>query len=346
MAVINAALPRSSHNLQRQHLDGCRNLGLMLDKYAPWAVASQGNGWKADLEMTVLERRQGQTQPIQVRGGQAKGVWLSTTRAAKQGETPSLFEQERTDVALMRAHQARWLASVVAAGGSAFEMQTAERLVVGLGAGHVLETAITLERNTGLPYIPGSSLKGLARTQALFEFASQLRMRLENEQDAAELNTLDELLRSGGDNLRGQIEQLIQRAFTDDDSVLCDWIVFVFGTQERAGEVVFVDAIYGGHDAPSYATDTMTPHYVQYYTTAGQQPPAEDDNPNPVAFLTVDRGNPFHFGLLPRSAHAVQVNAPGVAADWLKKALVSLGAGGKTAAGYGFFRRKSERSLT
>ncbi len=40
------------------------------------------------------------------------------------------------------------------------------RMVVGLGAESVLETAITLHRTYGVPYIPGSALKGLARSAA------------------------------------------------------------------------------------------------------------------------------------------------------------------------------------
>ena len=40
------------------------------------------------------------------------------------------------------------------------------RMVVGLGAESVLETSITLHRTYGVPYIPGSALKGLAANYA------------------------------------------------------------------------------------------------------------------------------------------------------------------------------------
>ncbi|PJF39126.1 MAG: type III-B CRISPR module RAMP protein Cmr6, partial [Phototrophicales bacterium] len=79
----------------------------------------------------------------------------------------------------MYARQDRWLNDIRAQEGVvAFTMRTSERLVVGLGAAHVLETAITLERNTGLPYIPGSAVKGIARTWGLFEVAAQLKYQL------------------------------------------------------------------------------------------------------------------------------------------------------------------------
>ncbi|MBX0313032.1 MAG: type III-B CRISPR module RAMP protein Cmr6, partial [Sulfurihydrogenibium sp.] len=44
-----------------------------------------------------------------------------------------------------------------------YKLKTASRLVVGLGAGHVLETSLTLHHIFGIPYIPGSALKGVVR---------------------------------------------------------------------------------------------------------------------------------------------------------------------------------------
>jgi len=46
------------------------------------------------------------------------------------------------------------------------QAQPVWRFVVGLGAAHVLETGITLHRIFGLPIIPGSALKGVARAYA------------------------------------------------------------------------------------------------------------------------------------------------------------------------------------
>jgi CRISPR-associated protein Cmr6 len=42
------------------------------------------------------------------------------------------------------------------------ELQTAGRLIVGLGSENVLETGITLHHTYGIPILPGSALKGLA----------------------------------------------------------------------------------------------------------------------------------------------------------------------------------------
>lgn len=43
-----------------------------------------------------------------------------------------------------------------------FEGTLKERMVVGLGSESVYETSITISRNIGVPYIPGSALKGVA----------------------------------------------------------------------------------------------------------------------------------------------------------------------------------------
>jgi CRISPR/Cas system CMR subunit Cmr6 (Cas7 group RAMP superfamily) len=59
------------------------------------------------------------------------------------------------------------------------------RFVVGLGAAHVLETGITLHRLFGLPIIPGSALKGAARTWALFKLAEELGVPILSPTEAA-----------------------------------------------------------------------------------------------------------------------------------------------------------------
>ena len=46
--------------------------------------------------------------------------------------------------------------------GGSFERTLKIRMIVGLGIESVYETSITLHRNLGVPYIPGSALKGIA----------------------------------------------------------------------------------------------------------------------------------------------------------------------------------------
>ncbi|RME63090.1 MAG: type III-B CRISPR module RAMP protein Cmr6, partial [Caldilineae bacterium] len=68
-------------------------------------------------------------------------------------------------------------------------------------------------------------------------------------------------------------------------------------------------------------------------------------SPNPIPFLTVAPGNEFLFAVLPRRPEVEQdCKDAETAARWLKQALATLGAGAKTAAGYGVFREKADKS--
>lgn len=357
--MSNQALPTPSLRLVEQYGDRCLNLGLMLDKFAPWG--EERGQW--DLVMHESVRRRGQTTVQPVSGGQAKGLWLSTSREAKRGETRSLFEDNRTDTDLMQAKQNRWQRMIQASGGIAFSMRLTERMAAGLGASHVLETGLTLDRNTGLPYLPGSTVKGLARAWGLIKVASQFGIVLTEANEAHQpLNKFAQILIetspadlkiSEGPSLPEPIADLLKglpdkEPPLEDAMLYLDYFRFIFGSQSNGGAISFLDGVYYGQRAPRYAADVMTPHFVAYYTGNGSKPPADDDNPNPVSFLTVNKGNTFAFGLLPRQSafagldilpHHVLV----IARDWLINALAQLGAGSKTAAGYGFFSKKSAK---
>lgn len=358
----NQALPAKSYQLLQRHGLQCKNLSLILDKFVPWGI-DRGT-W--DLRMKESVRRRGETSIQIVSGGQAKGLWLSTFRSAKRGESPSLFEEARYDLDLIDAYQKRWVQHIKDSDGIAFEMQLSERMAAGLGASSVLETSLTLDRNTGLPYLPGSSVKGLARAWGLIETASLLGIALDdtvtrNKETVSVLNELSEILAGRPytskrkeekrleDPLEEQITDITNEATYNYKEVkpIIEAFQLVFGSQANAGAVAFLDAIYIEAEAPRFATDVMTPHYVNYFTGNGSSPPAEDDNPNPVSFLTVDAGNKFAFGLVPRHyGDDEQVNtALDIAQEWLSSGLTRLGAGAKTTAGYGFFRPKSKKLI-
>jgi CRISPR-associated protein Cmr6 len=107
----------------------------------------------------------------------------------------------------------------------------------------------------------------------------------------------------------------------------------VFGTTSRMGSVRFLDAIPAGKPVTVEA-DVLTPHVKPYYDAVASGsgsvvPPAEYHNPVPVMFLTVT------------GTYAVDLYGPDqkdidLAARWLREAGDELGAGAKTAAGYGY----------
>ena len=175
--------------------------------------------------------------------------------------------------------------------------RTIWRFATGLGLNHPIENGMTWHHTLGVPYLPGSSFKGL---------------------------------------VRAWVEQWL--GLSDDE------INRIFGSQETGsnneqigvGSIIFFDAL---PVAPvRLAADVMTPHYQKYYS--GSEAPGDWQDPNPIPFLTVDEQQVFLFALAPR-----KIGAPENQSDiekvwqWVDQALQNVGAGAKTAVGYGRFER-------
>jgi len=110
----------------------------------------------------------------------------------------------------------------------------------------------------------------------------------------------------------------------------------IFGSQDHAGTVIFFDAMpLKGHT--NFVLDIMNPHYPEYYS--GNQPPTNDQNPVPVTFLTVTNTT-FTFALAPRHVNKEQhLKDVEQVKTWLQEALQKYGVGGKSSAGYGYFKK-------
>jgi CRISPR-associated protein Cmr6 len=173
------------------------------------------------------------------------------------------------------------------------------RLAVGLGNSSVYETSMTLHHIWGIPYLPGSSLKGLTRSWAISE-------EFHGDENAALM-----------------------------DPNFCK----VFGSPknsylgEHKGEVIFFDALPVSE--PKIEVDIMNPHYSDYYSdNQGTTPPADYFDPVPVTFLTVKEGEfKVYLGADVNSEKYLDL-----AYNWLKQALKEHGIGAKTAVGYGYNR--------
>ncbi|GIX17746.1 MAG: hypothetical protein KatS3mg119_1932 [Rhodothalassiaceae bacterium] len=209
---------------------------------------------------------------------------------------------------------------VDASKGQAFALATQWRFVTGLGLPHPVENGFLWHPTLGVPFIPGSALKGLARAFA----------RDWEKADAQELARRIFSLPPPPDPKK---EKEARQASQDGA-----------GHDERAvGSVIFLDAL---PCAPvGLDIDVMTPHYGAWYQEGGaikadslENAPADWHSPNPIPFLTVAPGNEFLFAVLPRRPEVEQDRKDAeTAACWLKQALATLGAGAKTAAGYGVF---------
>ena len=177
---------------------------------------------------------------------------------------------------------------------------TDARLIVGLGLPHPTEAAILLDRFTGAPYLPGSTVKGLLRAAARAVAAGELP---------------------------GEKEYWVEHSER------------VFGSSAGAeeepaarGTCVFYDAFPSRW--PTLEPDVLTPHYQDWYGERADVP-ADWESPVPVTFLTVAPGTEFTFHA--RSLRSAPERLAAELKALLGTALTWLGVGGKTSAGYGYF---------
>lgn len=107
----------------------------------------------------------------------------------------------------------------------------------------------------------------------------------------------------------------------------------VFGTQNQAGKVIFFDAY--PTEFPKLEVDVINVHYQDYYSKGDV--PGDWMSPVPSFFLTVAPKTRFNFYLASRNEKLLKL-----AKDWLYNGLTQLGIGGKTNAGYGYFRESRD----
>ena len=246
--------------LTPDRLQRCKNLGLILDKYPP---------------QTAIDARL---------KSDGKSSWLRGFAA-----------DNHIDTQLVENVYKRWLNAITAMHAQHFTATTAWRMAVGLGGETVLETDLTLHHLYGIPFIPGSALKGLTRAYVTGEVEGHKSKEIEKD------------------------GPVVQR---------------IFGTQRDAGSVIFFDAM-PVNDKIKIDLDIMNAHYPKYY--GEKQPPANNQDPNLVTFLTVVNTT-FLFALAPRRPKETKdTEDVTLAMGWLQKALQDYGVGGKTSAGYGYF---------
>lgn len=109
------------------------------------------------------------------------------------------------------------------------------------------------------------------------------------------------------------------------------------GVEKCVGDLIFFDAL--PVRPVKLEMEVMTPHYSPYYQSEGQDmAPGDWYSPIPIPYLTVAAGQTFIFGVAPRS----RGKDVGEAVVWLEEAFGAIGAGSKTASGYGIFEPDPE----
>lgn len=196
---------------------------------------------------------------------------------------------------------------VAAQQGRTVSMQSTWHFATGLGNPHPLENALQWHPVLGTPYLPASGVKGV------------LRSWLELHDLPAEA-------------------MLIIFGSESKDATLTN------GTQQ-AGELLFFDALPAKR--VMLIKDTMTPHMGKWYEQGADSPgidptlPADWHAPVPIPFL-VAKDLLLQFSIAPRTDIANGDALVDFALKALKDALVHIGAGAKTAAGYGHMQELDE----
>jgi len=202
-----------------------------------------------------------------------------------------------------------------------FDLKLQWRLIVGLGASHPQETSMTLHHIFGIPYIPGSALKGASRHYMIWKFVDEneeeLKSLLGKSNFAELLKELNKALEKE-ENLTVSVGNI---SFKD--------LIHIFGTQNRQGKIIFFDAY--PIEEIKLKIDIMNPHYPDYYTK--DKPPTDWQNPIPIKFLTVE-DTKFRFYLAAKDKDQNLLNH---ARKILNDALLNYGVGAKTSLGYGLF---------
>lgn len=241
---------------------------------------------------------------------------------------------------LLKRQQANFKAVSGSSNGLQLEAISISPFATGLGNEHPTENGFAFLNPYGLPYLPGSGIKGVLR-QAARELASG-EWGDTHGWRAEELYPLQAdgkpvLDKNKNPVLLTMLDVLFGRETTDGDS------------NQFRGALTFWDVIPQIKD-DHLAVEIMTPHYGHYYQPKKDErgnpiivSPHDSGLPNPITFLTVPPGSGFTFhvqcnlALLQHSAAEPAQNE-----QWqqllkaaFEHAFAWLGFGAKTAVGYG-----------
>jgi len=185
------------------------------------------------------------------------------------------------------------------------ERKSTAPIIVGIGRWNPVEVGFTLDRFSGCPFLPGSSVKGLLHA------AAELVAKGDLEGDAT--FWANETSRIFGDG--SEEGQPARSAFAFYDAFPSTW--------------------------PTLQVDVMTPHHSKYYDRTNQTAP-DWDEPVPVHFLRIAAEQIFSFWFGPRAGATLKDGDSDATKILLATALDWLGIGAKTSSGYGWFEEATQ----
>lgn len=255
---------------------------------------------------------------------ESKKKWIDTV-AGPCGDRNQLKSASRAQESLCHALD-----------GKVEKLRTTWHFATGLGNPHPVENGFAWHPTLGVPYLTGTAVKGLVRAWV------EAWMDSEGADEKAQNNNrLVILYRWFGSEDKDPKKRAKLRKEGFEPPSKGD------NPDTEAGMFIFFDAI---PTAPvTLACDVMTPHYGKWYEQGGEiksvadepaRVPADWHNPVPIPFLVVKNGN-FMFCIAPRKQPHTEAERTAIKDELdkvmqaLTDALQYLGAGSKTATGYG-----------
>jgi len=264
------------------------------------------------MDATIAALRNRHTNPL-------PGLWRKNEDAAQEAwsEIAVLSSADRDRMQALVARQSV-LAQRHSVTGQTMTLEASAiaPFTTGLGNEHPLENGFAFLSPYGMPYLPGSGVKGVVR-QAALELAG---LSGSGEQWAREGNWSAAAIHA----LFGHAE----------------------GDTAQRGALSFWDVVPELQDG-ALCVEIMTPHQGHYFQ--GKEAPHMAGSPNPIKFLTVPAGARFAFYVscdLPfLKRTAAQLATDERWRELLQEAFTHafdwLGFGAKTAVGYGAMRERS-----
>jgi len=238
--------------------------------------------------------------------------------------------------------------------------RTSSRLIIGLGGTSPLETSITLHHTFGIPYIPGTALKGVCRMVAFWKIFEFIKEEIKEEKGT------EKYVKSLQNKFYGSLQkEKIEVSHEDDkekkvilgEKAKNEFLKyqFLFGAQDFKGLFLFLDSypdFENIKDNNIFDLDITNVHYPEYY--GGGNVAGDWENPRPIFFLTVSPGVPFSITVLfdqyrfeklkgneefGKIISSIDFSPERLKVEEIiKEALEEFGVGAKTRLGYGLFK--------
>jgi CRISPR type III-B/RAMP module RAMP protein Cmr6 len=228
-----------------------------------------------------------------------------------------------------RARRTNWL-RVLGERARTLIVEAKTPCVLWLAAPTPLELGFCLHHTYGLPYLPGTGLKGLAR--------AAMRRSLFGVPEA-------ELASSPKHTVPEPVQREVPEPGKRNDRDPMDELFGKGGDKGWAGKVDFLDGI--PLENTLLELEVMSPHHAKYYQ--GQSGiPHDCEDPIPLPFLRIAPGSCFEIALVARGNLADEgaESALRDAEKYLLQGLEEMGLGAKTSSGYGLFQRAASASVS